>query len=416
MSPRISSQSSRRGIALVITLIILSVILVITFALLAISRRERSSVTTNQQLADAEYMANAGLERAKAVLAAQILGRTNMAAGGVVAPTLFDQKVPGRFLLNTAVERRVGGDLLVSTSTNSTDPKAFAPGYITNLQYDARVPVFVQTNFANSSAPLDFRFFLDLNRNGLFESNGFFRTFDQFEQPIGTNLYFHSGDPEWIGILAQPGLPHSASNRFVGRYSFLVVPAGRTIDINSVHNNAKNLDMATQEGYGRNQGYGTYEINLAAFLADLNTNVWGNLQYRFDLANPWGAGIGIDPGSGRGQAFDDARSILRYRYNGDHKNLPTLATWLSDPLRYSRALTAFTTDYIDNFADDFGNQIAGSSVGVRVENDLLTPDQRWPGVDNPNRFISIHDFFKRNLVLSNSIPGYVGFALSLIHI
>ena len=42
-----NSQSAERGIALVITLILLSVTLVMALAFLAVSRREGASVTTN---------------------------------------------------------------------------------------------------------------------------------------------------------------------------------------------------------------------------------------------------------------------------------------------------------------------------------------------------------------------------------
>lgn len=156
MRVRHSSFSSRRGVALVITLILLSVILVVTFALLAISRRERSSVATAQNLIDAEYMANAALERAKATLAAQIISRTNLGAGGNGGPVYFPVdplKNPTRYALVTAADRRQGGDLVVSTSTNSIDPKEYTPAYITNLQYDARVPVFIRTNRTLTPAP-----------------------------------------------------------------------------------------------------------------------------------------------------------------------------------------------------------------------------------------------------------------------
>jgi hypothetical protein len=42
---------------------------------------------------------------------------------------------------------------------------------IANLQIAPRAPVFIRTN-DDVRAPLDFRFFLDLNRNGRFETNG----------------------------------------------------------------------------------------------------------------------------------------------------------------------------------------------------------------------------------------------------
>src|SRR5436305_1222854 len=55
----------RRGVALVVTLIMLSVITVVAVTFLAMSRRERSSVTQTLNSTDAKTMADAALERAK---------------------------------------------------------------------------------------------------------------------------------------------------------------------------------------------------------------------------------------------------------------------------------------------------------------------------------------------------------------
>ena len=395
MTPRFTSHSSRRGVALVITLILLSVILVVTFALLAVSRRERSSVTTAQHLIDAEYMANAALERAKATVASQMLGHSNLMAGGFGRP-IYAPEISPDPTLSTPLDARVGGDLVVSVvaTTNWPDPSQYLQS-LTNLQYDARVPVFVRTNRVNLNAPFESRHFLDLNRNGMFESNGFFSLFDPNEQVIGTNRFFHSGDPEWIGVLAQPGLNHSATNRFIGRYAYMILPAGRTLDLNSIHNSAKrDADIALgNEGYGRNQGYGTYELNLAAFLVDLNTNQWlGVSGYRFDLPAPWGAGGGIGAGDGSGVAFDHARDLLRYRYGGRRSNLPTLLEWGGN-----RIATAFQSDLLDSYADDTTAEITDRLIGLPVfDNDPAgnDPNTRWPGVVNTNRFVSYEDLFK----------------------
>lgn len=400
MSLRLTHASRPRGVALVITLIMLSVILVITFALLAVSRRERSSVTTGQHLIDAEYMANAALERAKATVAAQILGRTNMMAGGFGRPIYSPEINPDPKSL-TPLDARMGGDLLVSVaaSTNWPDPGQYLQ-YLTNLQFDASPPVFVQTNRNDSRAPLDSRHFVDLNRNGLFESNGFFALFDSNEQKVGTNRFFHSGDPEWIGVLAQPGHHHSPTNRFIGRYAFMVLPAGRTLDLNAIHNSSKpSADISLgNEGYGRNQGYGTYELNLAAFLADLNTNQWvGVSGYRFDFPRPWGAGNGIGAGDGFGVSFDHARDLLRYRYNGSRRNLPRLRDWLGSfdgEIRFSAILQS---DLLDSYADDTMFEITNRLAGLpTLDNDPdgTDRDARWPGVDSPNRFVSFEDLFK----------------------
>ena len=418
MRVRHSSVLSHRGVALVITLILLSVILVVTLALLAISRRERSSVATAQNIIDAEYMANAAMERAKATLAVQIISRTNMAGGGMGGPVFFPVdpiKNPVRFALVTAADRRLGGDLLVSTSTNSIDPSDYKPSYITNLQYDARVPVFIRTNRTLSPAPpLDFRFFLDLNRNAQFESNGFFPIFDLNEQvlndkPGGPEQYFHSGDPEWLGVTAQPGLSHSATNRFVGRYAFLVAPAGRTLDINAIHNAVGSPDFKGADGYSRNQGFGTYEINLAAFLADLNTNIWANPSYvppyQYNLLS------GIGPGFASGSAFDDARSILRYRYADGP--LPTLGNWLGAGPG-ARALAAVGGDNIDSYGNDSQLEIATRAFGPPpLDNDSSVATLRWPGTDNPRRFGSMDALFRTDAGVTRLSPSYTNFVRRL---
>jgi hypothetical protein len=54
-------------------------------------------------------------------------------------------------------------------------------------------------------------------------------------------------------------------------------PFGPGPDINWIHNQAIFGRAAGNDAYFRNQGFGTYEMNLAAFLADLNTNVWQGL-------------------------------------------------------------------------------------------------------------------------------------------
>src|SRR6185503_7239631 len=112
-----------------------------------------------------------------------------------------------------------------------------------------------------------------------------------------TNFYF--GDPEWIGILEHPDQPHSGSNRFIARYAFVVVPAGRTLDINYIHNNARDPGRPPfNVAYTRNQGVGSWEINLAAFLRDLNTNAWQNLSYVYRPNS-----VAVSSG---GFAFEDA--------------------------------------------------------------------------------------------------------------
>ena len=134
---------------------------------------------------------------------------------------------------------------------------------------------------------------------------------------------FFIGDPEWIGTLERPEYAHSADNKFINRYAYYVVPIGNMLDINAIHNQAKSLGVAN-EGFLRNQGVGTWEINLAAFLADLNTNFW---PFPFVSPPPFGFQPYFYNTNGgqfsTGTAFEDSLALLRYRYNGSYNNLNT---------------------------------------------------------------------------------------------
>ncbi len=70
-------RPSQRGIALVITLILLSVTLFMAVAFLAISRRERGSVVTETAGVTARLAADAALASAQAQILATVLQTTN---------------------------------------------------------------------------------------------------------------------------------------------------------------------------------------------------------------------------------------------------------------------------------------------------------------------------------------------------
>src|ERR1035437_6592216 len=72
-----SLQPSRRGVALVITLILLSVVTFMAITFLALSRRERSAVTTVTDTASARLAADAALANAEAQVIANVLATTN---------------------------------------------------------------------------------------------------------------------------------------------------------------------------------------------------------------------------------------------------------------------------------------------------------------------------------------------------
>src|ERR1700690_549934 len=70
-------QPSQRGIALIITLILLSVVTFMAIAFLALSRRERGAVSTVTDAASARYAADAALASAEAQVMANVLSTTN---------------------------------------------------------------------------------------------------------------------------------------------------------------------------------------------------------------------------------------------------------------------------------------------------------------------------------------------------
>jgi hypothetical protein len=347
-------RRSQSGVALVITLIMLAVITLIAVAFLLLSQRERASVSQTITATEAESMAEAGLARATAQILADMAAfaanSTNRItnAAGIWIPRLM-----------------LGPDLLVSiTDTNYTNSPYLTPGVrpndraaIADLFLDPRVPVFV-TNRAGGS---NFVFYLDLNRNGRFEPSGIVPVLNSAGNPIPNQVHYAIGDPEWVGVLSRINEVHSGTNRFIGRYAYLIIPVGRTTDIDFIHNDTQG------PGFFRTQGHGSWELNLGAFLADLNTNNpaltygWGDYQYRPNTRSF----VGI--------SFDDASQILRYRY-------------AARPLRTAQNVFGFAGD---PFANDGIDQYANDSDGLPG----LWSVRPWPGAPNPQHFFTIHDFF-----------------------
>jgi hypothetical protein len=368
MANFLKHRKAQSGVALVITLIMLSVITIIAVAFLLLSQRERSSVSSTMVATDAELVLNAGMERAKTELMADM---TAYFLGNPTNRTFTNAQ--GQW----TVRRYLGPDLMVSTTfTNSTNsyvsstpsPLPNQAPFIASLHYDPRVPVWAnrpdrpRDGWTNMNV-----FYIDLNRNGIFDESGFVQVRDGRGAPIAGQTNYVVGDPEWVGLPARLDEVHSGTNRFIGRYAYLIAPAGRTLNVNFLHNHAKPTGMA-QDGFYRNQGHGSWEINLAAFLADLNADQWNVFPYGFNLS------LNVPSG---GTAFQDANDLLKYRY--DYPNSP--AALRSAQTVFGTYAQAFRVDGIDEYADGI--------TGV-VEDDETKP---WPGAPNPHQFFSIHDFF-----------------------
>lgn len=364
------TPSDLRGVALVVTLILLAVITTLAIAFLGITHRETGAVDSMARTTDAELATDSALERAKAEIAAVYPGHN----------------------LNAAVTNTLGPDMIVSICCQNYDAVSNSPTFRrtipydrldpdqrTTNRYDAAPPVFVQTNngpIIPGQRVLDDRFFVDLNRNGIFEESGYVpNTTDnpagpgrfQFEVQAGNIVTnWRIGDPQWIGLLQNPRQAHGPNNRYIARYAFMVLPAGRSLDVNWIHNEALENPVAGVERYYRNQGVGPWELNLAAFLADLNANEWNNplnLPYYFTNNPPGGSGV----------AFQDARELLYYRYAGNRANRDNLNGF------FPNLSGVFNDNQIDVFADGFASPITGL--------------RRWSGTDSTNRFFSIHDYF-----------------------
>jgi len=209
------------------------------------------------------------------------------------------------------------------------------------------------------------------------------------------------GDPEWVGLLERPDRPHGPNNRFVSRWAYTLVPEGLTLDLNNIHNQAEGSVALGQvnKGYRRNMGVGTWELNLAAFLVDLNTNTWGNYQYE-----PFFPTV-------QGVSFNDAESLLAYRYQGvNAANFPAPRQWSLFGV-FPKAGGILDVDLVDSFGA--GPLMLGTDLPIN-DLDATRNNYRWPGADTPNRFISNQDLFDRTKTSFGVTPGNLTFTDRLI--
>ena len=392
------TQRASQGVALVITLILLSVITFMAITFLVVSRGEKSTVGSVTEQTTSRLAAEQGIEMAQQAMLVQMLAFSNTvpSAGMLVStsynnPWGFDTAL-GASLTNVGYNYHLTGAPLNKFNDVCQN--------IANLFYLPRVPVYITNRLLGSNQFVDY---LDLNRNGRFEPSGQVPQTNALGQPIltGTNTILTNyvmGDPQWIGILERgnhtPGLynlqlggpvfpvgmPHSADNLFISRYAYIVMPTSTTLDINYMHNYAKELaNLMPLDGYWRNQGVGSWEINFAAFLADLNPNIWNTNAAPYIYNKNFAAYNG-------GVAFDDAAALLRYRYGRSWRNLPTVQQ-----------------DFGVNGANVFRNDwIDGYTVGLMTgpwwtpPNDSDGPTRvnfSWSGSDNPSNFFDPQDLY-----------------------
>jgi hypothetical protein len=174
---------------------------------------------------------------------------------------------------------------------------------------------------------------------------------------------------------------------------------GNSLDINTMHNQSVSRALNTaNDGYLRNQGMGPWELNLAAFLTDLNTNEWqipGN-YYNYQLPTTG------NPNGGAG--FEDALRILNYRYGGNYNNLS------SANLLFPNGAGTFVTDNGDEFSDG-PLMISITNIDETLPGNQDVVTRPWAGADNPNHFFTLGDYFDRSKTQVGVVPpGAPGFS------
>jgi hypothetical protein len=396
-----SNQHAQRGVALVVTLILLSVITFMAVAFLVMSRSEKGSVTTTTDLTTARLAADSARERAVAETLAFIQAWTNEQNFGLLVSTNYISAVG--FLPNNYSFTNVAYNYGNGTALNAND----ALRNLTNLFYSPRAPVWITNRVFRSN---EFAFYLDVNRNNRYDTNGLVPVMNPTNGfynlnggwissivPGNTLSNFMVGDPEWVGGLEKPDFPHSPTNRFLYRFAYMVVPAGKALDLNYIHNYAKQMRVgmgAGSDSFLRDQGVGSWEINLASFLVDLNTNFWPYRQISPLGYSPYVySQVFSVPNSG--SAFDDAVSLLRYRYANNYRNLLSVSQ-LFGP----NGARAFDSDNVDGCLS--GGLMTGTHWPPLGGADLDAPRvaQSWWGAPNPVHYFTTGDLFDTNKTAS----------------
>ena len=392
--------------ALVITLILLSVTLIMAVAFLAISTRERNAVTTTTDTAGSRLAADAALAHAEAQIVASLF-TTNTSAYN------FGLLVSTNYINGYGFNPAAGANPTNVNFSYKSDGTAFTSGDliqdIANLYYLPRAPVYLSNLVTHT---VENRFYLDLNRNGIDDPNGYLSVLGRnggFLHPDGTEdnnpvnvlTNFQVGDPEWIGVLDHPDAPHGPNNRFVARYAFIAVPIGNALDINAIHNQAYDTVanrslIPPNDEFFRNQGVGSWEINLAAFLADLNTNEWGQIIDAPSYLGGPASGNGFyqynEPFSlDNGRAYNDALSLLAYRYAYNYQLLAPVGGNSPNGLFTTVAVFPPFQNNVDVY-DDGPLQKTFADINVNGQNILLP----WAGADNTNQFFTLDELFNTN--------------------
>lgn len=437
----VDKSGKPQGVALVATLIMLSLVTFMTVAFLGVARRERRSMESHLSEGDAKNAMYAALAAAQSELVARLLSGQD---GLLPDPWGYN------FFVSTNYMNPNGFNISDPNITNVNDVQVYqfiypgGPGinetnwfqYLMNLQYKPRVPVF-SGRYTNgysdvlSSAPVSGptnvearqgRFYLDFNRNGHYEPtfglghrDGVFSGTGHGEWLSNVSAFIsgsitgdYVGDPHWIGMLEDPTRPHGPSNQFLHRYAFLVMPAGKSLDLNAIHNqnklnNSGRIPLyADFDGYSRNHGVGGWELNLAAFIAGLNTNTnqvgVTNLTWAYGNYNPLTASpvfpSFFNPPANFDEAFHRALTLLRFRFNTNFGDYRTMQNLYGGPgtIALVSGAADLTGEYIPSLLDRRGAidyyLNGGANPWVGATNGLFPPGDR--------EYLTVTELFKRD--------------------
>ena len=289
----LTSSTSATGVALIITLILLAVVTFMALTFLAISRRERGAVTTTHRHRLAQNWPPTTRwppprDKSSPTSSPPPIPTTSACSSRPIT------SIPADF--RTGVASLYQRQLLLSEWKSVCCQQRFSPKPGQPVLPPA--PAGVHPTNANPNDPLDFRFYLDLNRNGRDDPNGWvpeignnglsiveWMTRDQLRVPI-------NGRPGmgWRVATSGPAVRaeqsvcgalrlHRRAHRQRAGFECHSQPGSRrTIgDWKGVPVNPSRVMDRAGDAFLRNQGVGSWEINLAAFLADLNTNQWGHV-------------------------------------------------------------------------------------------------------------------------------------------
>jgi hypothetical protein len=376
-------RTKEQGIVLVVTLIMLSVVTLMAIVFLGVSRRERATVTVTSDQITAKLTAEAGMARAQSEVVGRILSASNRYDFDYAVSTNFFNPAGFNSADITFNPHNVNYFLPNGNSIRGNDNQAVNIG---NQLHDPRPPVYFKEKAYNPRTRqfeenIDFRFYLDFNRNRRFDPTGLLPALDENNRQLRdmeSSLPVWSryvGDPQWVGVLEYPGKPHSATNRFIGRFAYIIVPEGRSLDLNAIHNQVKQLSN-TQDFFVRNQGIGPWEMNLGAFLRDLNPRIWTQYQYAGPLTLQ----------ENTGNSFRDAFSLLNYRRA--NRPLSTL-NLLANP-----SPAQLQQDFVDSFAN--GPYLLNTPWLAQDVAD--SPDRTWWGSDYWRAFFDVQELFNGNKI------------------